>query len=372
VERAYKRAHALCEALGDTPGLGAVLLSLFPVHLGLRVVYLTRGQHQVALEHADHLLLLAETSRDPELLLEAHRAMGETLYYLGRFVEARPHLEQAIELDRSLQHRSRPFLAGHSVGHSGVFSGAHLAYVLWMLGFPDQALRASDEALALARSVSDFPSIAFALHVSFHAHQRRGEQAGADAAATALVALTTEQGFPYWRAMGEIFQTWTRADREPTIEAAARMRHGIDAVLAIGTTIAMPLILGLVAQLHGRAGDAGAGLAALALAIELGERSEERESEAELHRVRGELLLHGPDPDKAQAEAAFRRALDLARRQQARGWELRAATSLARLLAARGQRDEARRTLEPIHGWFTEGAETADLRDANALLDSLR
>jgi class 3 adenylate cyclase/predicted ATPase len=371
VERAYQRAHALCEQLGDTGGVFPVLLSLFPVHLGLRVVHLTRGQHLVALEHAEQILMLAEATRDPGHLLEGHRAMGETLYYLGRFGEARRHLDRAVQLDDRLQHRPAPFLAGHSVGHSGVFSRVHLAYTLWVLGWPDQALAASDEALALARTISDFPSIAFALHGSLRIHLFRGDPRAVETQAAALVALTAEQGFPYWLDTGAIYQEWARAERATPAEGPGRLREAIDRVLQIGLPIGLPLPLVLLADLHARADKHDAGLAVLAEAALLGERGGEADLKAEVCRRKGELLLRQPVRDQAQAEACFRQALEVARQQQARSWELRAATSLASLLGASGQRDQARRIIGEPYAWFTEGFDTADLREAKALLETL-
>jgi class 3 adenylate cyclase/predicted ATPase len=371
VERAYQRAQVLCEQLGDTPGVVPVLLSLFPVHVGLRVVHLTRGQHLTALEHAEQLLLLAEATRDPGLLLEGHRAMGEVLYYLARFTESRRHLERAIQLDDGLQHRPAPFLAGHSVGHSGVFSRVHLSFTLWMLGSPDQALAASDDALVLARTLSDFPSIAFALYGSLRIHLFRGDAQSVEAQAAALVALTAEQGFPYWLDTGAIFQEWIRAERGTPADGLGRLREAIDRVRQIGMTIGLPLPLALLADLHGRADEHDAGLAVLAEAARLEERGGEADWKAELCRRKGELLLRQPGRDRAQAEACFREALEIARRQEARSWELRAATSLARLLAAKGQHDQARRMVGEPYARFTEGFATADLREAKALLDTL-
>jgi len=371
VERAYQRAHALCEQLGDAPGVFPVLLSLFPVHVGLRVVNLARGQHQVALEHAEQILMLAETTREPGHLLEAHRAMGEVLYFLGRFGEATRHLERAIQLDDRLGHRPAAFLARHAVGHSGVFARGHLAAALWTLGRPDQALSASEDALVLARSLGDFPSLAFALHGSARVHLCRGDARAVEAQAAALVALATEHGFPYWEGVGTMFWEWARAERGVTAEGIERMRLAIDRLLGMGTTVNLSIGLALLADLHRRTGRVDLGLAALAQAVELSEGGGERDWRAELWRCRGELLLGPPMADPAEAEAGFRRALETARQQQARGWELRAATSLARLLAAAGKRHEARQVLEDPYAAFTEGLATADLREARALLESL-
>jgi len=293
------------------------------------------------------------------------------LYYLGRLAAARPHLERAIQLDDSLGHRSQPFVLGYSLGHSGVFSKCHLAFVRWLLGYPDQALRAVEEALALARELRHPQSLIYALHATCCVRQYRRETDSVGEAAQALVELASEYGFDYWRIYGDILLNWALTQNEGTSDRIARVGDDIAGILATGTRIAVPWLLSMLADLHVRAGQAPDALTVVVQALDLIESTGEREQEAELHRRKGVLLLAQGAADAGRGEACLRRALDIARGRDARSQELRAATSLAHLLAQEGQRDQAHALLAPVVSWFTEGLGTADLREATALLGSL-
>ena len=190
--------------------------------------------------------------------------------------------------------------------------------------------------------------------------------------AEALITLGTEQGFPFWLALGTIYQGWALADGGQVEAGIARVREGLAAYWATGAQHRSPYLLALAAEAHGKAGETRQALDVVAAALERVEKTGERWFEAELHRLKGEVLRALPERDQAEAEACFRRAIEVARGQSARLWELRAATSLARLWHDQGRRAEARDLLAPVYGWFTEGFDTPDLRDARALRDELR
>jgi predicted ATPase len=186
-----------------------------------------------------------------------------------------------------------------------------------------------------------------------------------------LIALATQHGLPFWLAMGTIMRGSALADAGEAEAGIAQLRRGLLAWEDTGAALIVPYYLGLLAKALAKAGRASEGLGALTEALDRVARTEELWFKAELHRLRGELLLALPEPDQPEAEACFRQALAVAGDQGARLWELRAATSLARLWRDQGRRAQAHDLLAPVHGWFTEGFETADLRDANSLLAQL-
>jgi predicted ATPase len=247
-----------------------------------------------------------------------------------------------------------------------------LVHVLLAQGYPEQARARMGEALAYARGLAHPYTLAYALSVAciFHGRHRPGPEARAEA--ETLVALATEQGFPLPAAVGTVVGGWALSDEGPAEEGIARMHRGLAAYTATGAELWVPDLLALLAQAHGRAARPAAGLDLLAEGLDRADRTGGRWLEAELHRLRGELLLALPGPDLAEAEACFSRAIAVAREQGARLWELRAATSLARLWRDQGRHAETYDLLAPICGWFTEGFDTADLQDAKALLDGLR
>jgi predicted ATPase len=234
--------------------------------------------------------------------------------------------------------------------------------VLWLLGYPEQALQKSQAALTLAHELSHPPSLAATLVFAAMLHQARRERYLAQERAEAALALAREQGNPHMVAYGTIMRGWALAMEGQWEEGIAQIRQGLVAQQAVGAAIARPLFLALLAEAHAAAGQAEAGLGVLAEALAQVEHTGERYWEAEVYRLKGELLLHQAVPAAPQAEACW---------QQARSWELRAGTSLARLWQQQGKCVEARELLAPIYGWFTEGFDTADLQEAKALLEEL-
>jgi predicted ATPase len=361
VERAYARARALCAQLGNTP-------QLFPVLRGLMLYYQQRGDLQTTSHLGEHLLRLAQAQSDAAHLLLAHYMLGMVLFWRGEPAAARTHHTQALALYDPQAHRALAVRYGVDLG---VQSHSHLARELWYLGFPAQALQHSQAARTLAQEVAHPLSLVQALALAASVHQYRREVPAAHDQAAAAMTLATAQGFALWLARGTILHGWALALRGQSEAGLAAMRQGLAADLATGDTLWRPYFLGLLAEAYGAGGHPDAGWTALAEALAGTETTEARFSAAELSRLQGALLLQQAVPDAAQAEACFQQALAIARQQQAKSWELRAATSLARLWQSQGKRAEAHALLAPIYGWFTEGFDTADLQDAKALLEEL-
>jgi class 3 adenylate cyclase/predicted ATPase len=358
----YARALELCRELGDS-------LHLFPAIFGLWHFYYGRAAFHRARDLGDELLGFAERCADPLLLVAAHQALGQSLYNLGEFAAARLQLEQAragfgLKQDRSPHTR-------YGVAPE-VQRMASLAQLLLCLGYPDQALQRSREAIDLARQLRHPHSLACSMYFAIRVHLLRGETRDADALAEAALALSTKHGFTLWTALIVFMQGWSLCRQGQITDGIARMRTGHEDAMATGHQAARPMFCSLFAETYGQIGRLHEGWQMLWEALDAAEKSGQRYYEAETYRFKGQLQLLDPSPDVEQAEASFRRALAIARRQQAKSWQLRAATSLARLWRDQGRRAEARDLLAPVYGWFTEGFDTQDLKDAKALLEALR
>jgi predicted ATPase len=361
VEQAYTQAYALCQQVGETPQLA-------PVLFGLWRFYLARLHLHTARELGDTLLRLAQQAHDPSLSVIAHHALGVTWLYLGALPAARPHLEEGIARYTPDQRRASVYRMGLD---PGVGCRLFAAMTLWLLGYPDQALARLHDALALAHALSHPYSLAFARCWAAHVSHFRRDVPAAHEQAEAVVALSTEQGFPQWAALGTIFRGWALAMQGQGEAGMAQVRQGLAAYRATGAALSVPFYCTVLAEVSAHLGHPDDGLQALAEAHTLVEQHEFRWWEAEIYRLRGALLLQQPGMPPAEAEAWLRRALDVARRQEAKSLELRAAMSLARLWQQEGKRAEAHALLAPVYAWFTEGFDTADLQEARALLDEL-
>jgi class 3 adenylate cyclase/predicted ATPase len=363
VEQAYARAQELCQQVGETP-------QHFPVLWGLWRFYNNRAEYQRARALGERLLSLAQQVHDAALLLEAHHALWATLLWSGEFASARAHLEQGSALYDPQQHHAHARLYGHDPGVCGLSCAA---LSLWSLGYPDQTLQSMREALTLAQALAHPPSLAPALDFATMLHQSRREQQATYERAEALMALATAQGFAQHLALATIMRGWVLAAQGQGAEGTAQLRQGLAAYQATGTERRRPYYLALLAEAYGSIGQTAEGLSLLAEALATVDRTGERGWAAELHRLQGELLLAqaGERQRVSEAEACLHQALDVARRQQAKSWELRAAMSLSRLWQQQGKRAEAYELLAPIYGWFTEGFDTADLQEAKALLEAL-
>jgi len=362
VERTFTRARDLCQQLGEIP-------QLFPVMYRLSGYYLLRGEFEKALEIGEQMLGLARTAQDPDFALEAHCSMAFTLYYLGELVTAREHLRTAVTLYDPKKHQSHAFIYGQD---PGVASLSYEARVLGYLGYLEQAEAKAEQALTLAKNLAHPHSLAYAWHNAAEVHRQRADVQMSLKCAERTLELSHEHGFPLWSALAQIYRGWALARLGRHEEALATIPRGIADYRAAGHEMAIPRFLVLLAEAHGRAGQAGEGLGVLAEALVIVQRDGDRNAEAaELYRIRGELLLAVSAEHQDEAEASLRRALDIARRQQAKSPELRATMSLARLLEKRGDRKEARAMLAAIYGWFTEGFDTATLKAAKTLLEEL-
>ena len=379
VQATYTRARELCQQVGETH-------QLFPVLFGLRSVYQVRGEFLAARELGEQLLSLAQKEQDPAFLVEAYRALSSTLFHLGEFGAAQAHLEQGLALYDAQRHHSHVFLYSTE---PGVFGLSYAALVLWQLGYPDQALQKSDAARTLAQELAHPFSLGLTRVLTAMTHQLRRERLLTQEWAEAAITLAREHGFPQWVGQGTVLQGWALAEQGQVEEGISQIRQGLATNQALGVGILQSYYLVLLAEAYGKAGQAEEGLAALAEALTVVDKSGERFYEAELYRLKGSLRCKScqvvssqlpvtkvPDPDprspgEAEAEACFLKAIEIARTQQAKSLELRAAISLARLWQQQGKRAEAHELLSEIYGWFTEGFDTKDLQEAKALLESL-
>ena len=361
VEQTNARAWALCQRIGETP-------QRFPALWWLQRFYRGQGAFPTARQLGEQLVQFAERDADPTRGLEAHDALGMTLFFLGDYAVARMHLEQgSAGTDLAAQ---RDFVHRHGEA-PGVRCLAFGAWTLWCLGYPAQALQRSQEAQALAQALAHPYSLVGAQLWAADLYHRRRETAAVQAQAEALLTLATAQGFAGFVGLGICYRGWALAMQGQAAAGLPLLRQGMAAVADMGHTQSRPRWLILLAEAAGQVGQVEDGLRQLAEARTALEANGQGDLLAEAYRLQGTLLLRQSTPDVVQAEACFQQALTAARRQQAKSWELRTATSLARLWQQQGKRAEAYELLAPIYGWFTEGFDTADLQEAKALLDAL-
>jgi DNA-binding SARP family transcriptional activator/predicted ATPase len=357
---AYSRARELGQQMGKTSELSGIVGQLATAHY-------VRGEHQRARALGEEALTLAQRTGDPLLVALGHWRLGYVLFALGEFVEARAHLEPMLAFYEPQHHRPLVLLSGSDAGVSAL---AYDACCLWFLGYPDQALTKSQEAMVLARAL-DHPfslaEIVFFSGCMFRAMERNA-QAMRDGAEE-LARLASDKLMPTWLGMAVRCRGEALAMLGQVQEGMAQMRKGMAIHQSVDAGLWLPETLSALAEAEAKAGNPQKGLATLVEALDLVEQTGERCWEEELHRLRGELLLiQGNETD---AEASLQHAIEIARRQQARSWELRATTSLSRLWQKQGRIGEAREMLAEIYGWFTEGFDTPDLQEAKALLDEL-
>jgi predicted ATPase len=362
-ETVYNRARELCARVADCPQL------LFSTLRGLWLFHMLRARHDAAYEFAGQMLALAQEEQSPAFHVEACKSLGQSRFYLGEFVAAATQLEDAVRLYNPEQHRTHAVLYG---ADPAVGAGVYAAWTLWCLGHLDQSLAKRQEALARARQMGHHYTLAVALCHCALLHQHRRDVQLTEELSEALIALSAEQGFAYWPAVAVAMKGWVLAERGQGEASIAELRSAIATIRAIGTAAELPWYLALLAGAHGIVGQTAEGFDAVAEALALVASTKERFYEAEIYRVKGELLVRHGGPDSAAgAETCFRQALDIARVQSAKSWELRAAMSLARLWSEQGRRTEGHDLLAPVYDWFTEGFDTPDLKDAKGLLDEL-
>ena len=363
VEENYTRARELCEQLGETPQLFPVLWALARMHDG-------RGELKVGRELGEQLLTLAQRGKDSALLLEAHHELWANLSAIGEFTSAWTHVEQGFALYDPKKHKHYAFLYG---GHDpGACCGYHAAEGLWLLGYPDHALRRSQESLALARELAHPSTMTVALLFAAWFHAHRGEGRAVQARLEEGMTLATEQGFSHWLAQANFLQGWLLFEQGEKEAGIAQMLKVLGSDQARGRSVRWNGHCGaLLAEAYRGTGRIVEGLKVATDTLTNVQQTDCRYYEAELHRIKGELLLAQAAADEQQAEACFQNAIKIARSQSAKSLELRAAMSLSRLWQRQGKTAEARQLLAEIYGWFTEGFDTADLKEAKALLQEL-
>jgi predicted ATPase/class 3 adenylate cyclase len=379
VESTYARARELCQQIGETE-------QLFPVLYGLWGFYLVGGQLRIAREIAEQLLIVAQGEQDASLLLQAHYTLGVTLFSLGELQPALKHIERCSSLYDPREHHSLAFKYGSF--DTGVATLSFKALILWLLGYPDQALKKIQETLVLAHELGHPFSLAQALVWTTWFHQYRRDDMAAREQAETVIRLSTEQGFSIWLAIASIFYGWALSMQGQRTEGIARLQRGLANFRATGAEADLPRFLALLAEAYCKIDQKDDALSALADALAQAEKTENRNYQAELYRLKGTLIAQTGVPvdrsqeptislprsssqAEAEAEECFHRAIDVARRQAAKSLELRAVTRLARLWQQQGKREEARNRLAEIYDWFTEGFDTPDLKEAKALLEEL-
>jgi predicted ATPase len=358
--RAYARARELWEQLGSPS-------EFLQAPYGESRYHVFRGELDLALDLDESLLRLSRERKDPAGLVLGHFSSGRNLMFAGRFATSRSHLEEVLARHDPVSDSS---LANQTGIYPHVNSQGLLGIVLFCLGYPDQALARSRAAITEARRLAHLPSLAASLTNGTTLLSLLGDSAALDDWTDQVVAVTTEQGFPVWRAQGTIFRGWLKVKNGEVAEGLSLLDSGSSAYRTTGSEAWMPHVLALLAGAHEIAGQIEEAGTLCDEALQISERTRQRWLSAELSRFKGRLLLRQGHVDAAAR--LYDEALHTAREQGAKLWELRAATSLARLWHDERRRVEARDLLAPVYHWFTEGFGTRDLKGAKALLDELR
>jgi class 3 adenylate cyclase/predicted ATPase len=360
---AFTRAQELATGADNS-------IERFPTHYGLWVSSVMRGELQRARDTAEIFRREAESEGRATEVAVACRILGYTCLWQSDFAEARAHLEKALRLyDRDREHEAVPRF-GTNTGATS--TGIYLAFANWLLGDLEQVRCAPiEEITARAAESSDVPSRAYAYQYIVMFELLRGDAEATKRVGEALVALSREHGLAYFLAVGMACLGWVHARLGQRDTGITELREAIAAYTEQGNKLFVPFFRGLLAEIKAEADGPEEALAQIDEALALATETGERWSDAFLHRIRGEILLKRDPANTAPAEEAFLTAIAIAQRQKARSFELRAAMSMARLWRGQGKRDEARNLLAPVYGWFTEGFDTLDLKEAKALLDEL-
>ena len=315
------------------------------------------------------LFRIAGELDDPEILLQAHHCTWPTFWRRGVFAQAGMHVDVGLKLYNEERHA---YHCNVYLGHDPAVCGLGVnASVQDALGYPDRALRCEVEAIALARRLGHAPSLAHALWLACEARTARGDAGGILAPAAKLLKLSEEQELPQPRANALILLGWALARSGDTAEGIVKLEEGLGFMNRVGVRPFLPRSLCLMAEALTVAGRCADGLERVTQALDIAAETGDVCYVPQLHQTRAELLLHTHGRDEEAVEVSLRQALVVAREQGAKGYELRAATRLAHLWSDRGRPDAARELLAPVYAWFTEGFDTADLKEAKALLDKL-
>jgi class 3 adenylate cyclase/tetratricopeptide (TPR) repeat protein len=357
VEASYTHARDLVDRLGDASRRFAVLW-------GLWYVKFTRGEYAEAVDAGEQLLAAAKNGDDTGQLLEAHHTMWPTLFGMGEHKAALAHMERGIALYDRDQHSSQTYVYG---GHDpGACCRWHLAYTHWVLGFPDRALNAAHDALRLAEDLRHGMTAGIAHFCAAWIHYQRGEAEAAARYAEHVISMAGSYGLAS-HLEGAMVVCHSISDRRLDTKVLGDLHRRVKSSALSAGRLGFPLCV--LAALYAEAGDIAQARSVLAA---IGENVRGNFYAPEILRIEGELMLKSTESDASRAERCFRGAIVIARGRDAKSFELRAATNLARLLDSQGRREEAYATLAPVYGWFTEGFDTADLKSASALLDSFR
>jgi len=366
---AVEQARLLIEhaqALGEPP---EDPLLLFLVVYAVVVESFVAFNGDKVLEGAAQFLALAEKEGSAVPLMIGHRLYGGGLMFTGKVAESRPHFDRAIALCEPTEHRQLAMRFGQDARVS-VLSFRSLA--LWMLGYPDAALADTHKLLSEARDIDQAATLMYALVYASIIHIHCGNFEAAKTQLDEVVALAEKKGALFWKTLGTIWRGWLCALTGKASDAVQMISSGITALRSTGSTVLMSLYLACLARVYAEVGQFDDAWRCLGEALTTIEATKEMWWEADINRMAGEIELKSPEPNLTKAETYFERALAVARQQQAKSWELRAAMSLARLWRDQGKTVEARELLEPVYGWFTEGFDTRDLKKAKALLEELQ
>lgn len=358
----FDRARELCERVGQPAQLFAIMRGTFAWHV-------VRGDFRLCAVLAEEAMSFGGQLEDHGILMEASFLSAVASLYRGDFTGARDHSAKAVS-EYDDRERTK-FWAAITGEDSGVGLRCYLALALWHLGYPDQALSVNREAIELARTIGHPFSLEYALHHTGWLHQHCRLGAKVQASGEEQIEIAKEQGFLFWQATGTLYRAAGLVLRGQLNGGLPLLLEGIDAYRATGAALALPYYLSLLGDAYTQVAQFAEALQALDEGLAIAEKNDDRFQEAELHRLRGELLLAESVDQAAVAKLCFMRAIESARCQRSLAWELRATMSLARLLQNGGRRDEARRVLADVYANYTEGWSTPDLVDAKAMLDAL-
>jgi DNA-binding winged helix-turn-helix (wHTH) protein/predicted ATPase len=340
----------------------------FMVEWLLGLFHYFRGEITFCRGMVSHLLERANVLREPLMMLEAHRASGVTILEAGRCDEALVHLDKVTALYDPDRHRSEVPFGGQD---PLVVSDCFAARALWMQGYPDQALRRVERALAYAHQLGHVESVVIAMHFTAHLHQLRGEAALSQERAERVIAMSEEYGLAVWIAFGHMNRGWARLEQHHATDGLQELRQGLSAYELTGARLWMPYFRGLLARALSSAGNAEEAETELAQAISSIRDSGEYWPAAELYRLQAELLA-AQGRDAREVQSSFQEALRIARDQHARSWELRVLTTASRPSHRQTFGDDAGRALGETYDWFSEGHRTADLLAAHRALRDAR
>ena len=381
VEKTYTRAKTLLETM---PNYERMPLR-FPILFGLWLSYLVRAKLKTAKELGEQCLVMAEQQENVVLQVEAHRALGATLFYLGELKMARTHVEAGISRYDPHQHPVHAFF--HYLADPGMTLHAYAAPLIWCLGYPEQAVNQLRESQKMGEERPHPFSQVISLHFGALMYQLRGDVEKVNSYATELIEISKEHGFTVWEPAGRILKGWALQQKagDTDDEAIKLIQDGITGWESNRSRMLRPVYLGILAYAYIQNGKIQEGLQTVENALAAVNESGERTSEAELYRLKGELLLSSdkdglkdkadhkncPSTKEREAEFCFEKAIEIARRQEAKSWELRTVVSLSKLLITQNRQDIAYKRLKPLYDWFTEGFDTVDLIEARAILQRL-